>query len=313
MFENYSDHARAAVKLAREETEKYSQAAVNTAHLFAGIIRQRECSGREILERCDLDMRRLSLSLEKNMSRGTAVAEIDVAFSVNVKRVFAAAEKEAQKLGASEVGTEHLLLGLLLEEKSVPALLLEKFGVDFAKVSGFVAKRAGVSAPKKDAAIACSGQFTAAKEESTPVDAAGELRQADETAAKLLADMRKELLKILAETSKAGESSGLDHDTFSGVKNDLSQRFVKLEHSLAASLKDIRRNLRNVLDSGSLASASGGGRTEEILTLEKRIDSVERKMWESVSARDFSKAQFHQEEIGRLRTERARILGGNGA
>lgn len=48
------------------------------------------------------------------------------------KRVLALASEEADSLSSKHIGTEHLLLGLLREEKSLGAEILSELGVRFA-------------------------------------------------------------------------------------------------------------------------------------------------------------------------------------
>lgn len=56
------------------------------------------------------------------------------------------AEVEARRLGAAEIGVEHLLLGLLGERESPPARILASRGVDLERARAEVARLSGVSA-----------------------------------------------------------------------------------------------------------------------------------------------------------------------
>ena len=55
-------------------------------------------------------------------------------FTERTRRVIFFAQEEAARLGENYVGTEHLLLGLVRENDSVAARILEKLGVNLGRV-----------------------------------------------------------------------------------------------------------------------------------------------------------------------------------
>ena len=62
------------------------------------------------------------------------------------RRVLALAEAEAERMGHHYIGTEHLLLGLLLEGEGVAAGVLGRFGVELWKTRNAVEQILGVEA-----------------------------------------------------------------------------------------------------------------------------------------------------------------------
>jgi ATP-dependent Clp protease ATP-binding subunit ClpA len=60
-------------------------------------------------------------------------------FTLRARRVLDAAQEEAHKRQQNFVGTEHLLLGLISEEKGLAALILQKLGVDRETIRATVA------------------------------------------------------------------------------------------------------------------------------------------------------------------------------
>jgi ATP-dependent Clp protease ATP-binding subunit ClpC len=54
-------------------------------------------------------------------------------FSIEARRALAASEREARLLKHNQVATEHLLLGLLCVEDSIPARALRSLGVSYAR------------------------------------------------------------------------------------------------------------------------------------------------------------------------------------
>jgi ATP-dependent Clp protease ATP-binding subunit ClpC len=59
-------------------------------------------------------------------------------FTNRARKVLSLAQEEAQRLGHSYIGTEHLLLGLIREGDGVAAKVLRNLGVELDKVRGAV-------------------------------------------------------------------------------------------------------------------------------------------------------------------------------
>src|SRR5215210_381840 len=55
-------------------------------------------------------------------------------FTERARRVVFFAQEEAERLGENYVGTEHLLLGLIRENDSVAARVLERLGVPLGRI-----------------------------------------------------------------------------------------------------------------------------------------------------------------------------------
>jgi hypothetical protein len=64
-------------------------------------------------------------------------------FTVRARRVLALAQEEAQRLGHSYIGTEHLLLGLVREGDGVAARVLTNLGVELSDVRAAVERLIG--------------------------------------------------------------------------------------------------------------------------------------------------------------------------
>ncbi len=59
-------------------------------------------------------------------------------FTKRTKRVLMRAQEEAQRMHHSYIGTEHLLLGMMMEEKSIANKVLQKLGIGIVKVQRLV-------------------------------------------------------------------------------------------------------------------------------------------------------------------------------
>src|SRR5690242_16431752 len=62
-------------------------------------------------------------------------------FTERARRIVFFAQEEAARLGENEVGTEHLLLGLLRENDSVAARILDRLGIALGRVRADLEKQ----------------------------------------------------------------------------------------------------------------------------------------------------------------------------
>ena len=78
-------------------------------------------------------------SIRKQIERRTSIRDkvssnVDLPLSNETKRVLAFAAEESERLSHQHIGTEHLLLGLLREEKSFAAEILHERGLELAAI-----------------------------------------------------------------------------------------------------------------------------------------------------------------------------------
>mgnify|MGYP003462745343 FL=1 len=65
-------------------------------------------------------------------------------FTQRARKVLTLAHQEAERLHHNYIGTEHLLLGLILEEGGVAGRVLRDLGLETARVKDMVERLAGV-------------------------------------------------------------------------------------------------------------------------------------------------------------------------
>ncbi|MBE6610258.1 MAG: ATP-dependent Clp protease ATP-binding subunit [Ruminococcaceae bacterium] len=82
-------------------------------------------------------------------------------FSQNARLSISAAVKEAESLGHTCIGSEHILLGILKQTECGASKLLKKFGIDYENVRADVKERLGSGAPTSLAESAQTERFRA--------------------------------------------------------------------------------------------------------------------------------------------------------
>jgi ATP-dependent Clp protease ATP-binding subunit ClpC len=102
---------------ANEESARLQHEYIGTEHILLGLLSETEGVGVTVLHNLGVDFDALRQQVETTVKRGPPEnkAMADRPFTSRTKRVLALADTEAQALGHSYVGTEHLILGLIVE------------------------------------------------------------------------------------------------------------------------------------------------------------------------------------------------------
>ncbi len=127
--ERFTVPATRVLNLTQDEAERMEQPAIGTAHLLLGLLREPDGLASRILAEFGLetDATRDMLSVEP--LEGNVPLEHRPIATSRTKRVIENAFEEKQRTGRSRIGTEHLLVGILLEASGNAALVLARSGV----------------------------------------------------------------------------------------------------------------------------------------------------------------------------------------
>ncbi len=129
MFERYTEKARRVIFFARYEASQFGSPYIETEHLLLGLLREdKALTNRFLRSHGSVE------SIRKQIEGRTAIREkvstsVDLPLSQESKRVLAYAAEEAERLAHKHIGTEHLLLGLLREDKCFAAEILHERGL----------------------------------------------------------------------------------------------------------------------------------------------------------------------------------------
>src|SRR6187431_2916720 len=135
MFERYTERARRVLFFARYEATQMGSTSIETEHLLLGLIREGKGLTSRIFARSHLSLDGIRKEVEgRTVFREKVATSVDIPFSADTKRVLQFAAEEADRLLHTYIGTEHLLLGILREERSVAASILYEKGMRLASV-----------------------------------------------------------------------------------------------------------------------------------------------------------------------------------
>jgi ATP-dependent Clp protease ATP-binding subunit ClpC len=134
MFERYTEKARRVIFFARYEASQFGSPYIETEHLLLGLLREdKTLANRFLRSHAAVE------SIRKQIEGHTTVREkvstsVDLPLSNECKRVLAYGAEEAERLSHKHIGTEHLLLGLLREEKCFAAEILHERGLRLSTI-----------------------------------------------------------------------------------------------------------------------------------------------------------------------------------
>ena len=130
MFERYTERARRVLFFARYEASQLGSISIETEHLLLGLIREGKGLTSRIFARSHLSLESIRKEIEgRTVFREKVSTSVEIPFSTETKRVLQYAAEEADRLLHNYIGTEHLLLGILREERSVAATILSEKGM----------------------------------------------------------------------------------------------------------------------------------------------------------------------------------------
>ncbi len=127
---NFTERVRKTLAMAREEAFRLKHEYVGTEHILLGLTREGEGVAAAVLQNLQVDLDDVVEEIERLVKKGisTQFTGPDLPYTTRAKKVLECAMNEASELGHSYVGTEHLLLGLIREDRGIAAQVLTKFG-----------------------------------------------------------------------------------------------------------------------------------------------------------------------------------------
>ena len=140
MFERYTEKARRVIFFARYEASQFGSPYIETEHLLLGLIREDKALANRFL-RSHAAVESIRKQIEAHTTvRDKVSTSVDLPLSHECRRVLAFAAEEAERLSHKHIGTEHLLLGLLREEKCFAAEILHERGLRLATIRDELSK-----------------------------------------------------------------------------------------------------------------------------------------------------------------------------
>ncbi len=133
MFERFTERARKVLALANQEAQRLNHKYIGTGHILLGLVKEGSGVGAAVLKNLEVDIKKLRLEVEKLVRSRLDMVTMG-RLRPRAKKALEYAIEEARSLNDNYVGTEHILLGLLRENKGIAAQVLMNLGLKLEDV-----------------------------------------------------------------------------------------------------------------------------------------------------------------------------------
>ncbi len=150
MFERYTEKARRVIFFARYEASQFGAPAIEPEHLLLGLMREDKTLTGRFFPRAQITIEAIRREIEsRTLLRERIPTSVELPLAPETKRVLHYSHDESDRLQHRHIGTEHLLLGLLREERSMAAQILFERGLRLAAVRDEIARQTGADARQR--------------------------------------------------------------------------------------------------------------------------------------------------------------------
>lgn len=151
MNELFTERAKAVLAIAQEEAKTFKHQAVGSEHLLLALVIEQNGIAGKTLREMNVTENEVREEIEHLTGYGmikSYPAGVYLPYSPRAKKIFAYAGDEAKRLNALQIGTEHLLLGLLRDDEILASRIMTNLGLSLAKMRQLVKKKMGVNEQK---------------------------------------------------------------------------------------------------------------------------------------------------------------------
>jgi len=139
--DQFSKRTQQALQSAFEIAQLKAQRAIDTEHILYGIAHD-EVVMKRVFKQLGINTSELKEYANKQMSQGSSQMETPN-FTPRAYQVLQLANKESIELRHNYIGTEHILLGLILEQEGLAAQILKKYAITHTQARQAVIKVVG--------------------------------------------------------------------------------------------------------------------------------------------------------------------------
>jgi Clp amino terminal domain, pathogenicity island component/ClpX C4-type zinc finger len=134
VFERFTDSARQVLVLAQEEARLLGHSFIGTEHILLGLIHADGGTASQVLTELGASLPTVRERVEETIGLTGGAPSGSPPFTPRAKKVMELSLREALQLGHHNIGTEHMLLGLVREGEGVGAQVLVSLGIDLGEV-----------------------------------------------------------------------------------------------------------------------------------------------------------------------------------
>jgi len=130
----YSERFKKVLQFAREEAARLGHSYIGTEHLLLGIIRENTGAAIEIMKAARIDPQDVRRTIEDMLDAGETTYFLGhIIMTARANKAIEQSAVEAKNLDSNRIGTEHLLLAMVKEGKSLAAQVLLMYDLSYTE------------------------------------------------------------------------------------------------------------------------------------------------------------------------------------
>lgn len=153
MREIFTNRAKKALQFAQEEAKMLRHRTVGTEHILLGLVIEPDGIAGKTLREASLTEEDVRDEIEHLVDYGPETfnkekkdnQELVLPYSPRARQIMSYAADEARRLNSPLIGTEHILLGLLRDDKILSSQIMKNLNLSLSKVRQSISKKLGVS------------------------------------------------------------------------------------------------------------------------------------------------------------------------
>ena len=179
MREIFTNRAKKALEFAQDEAKKLRHRTVGTEHILLGLVMEQDGIAGKTLRESSLSEEDVRDEIEHLVDYGPGDADkntpgedVVLPYSPRARQIMSYSADEARRLNSPLIGTEHILLGLLRDDKILSSQIMKNLNLSLSKVRQSISKKLGVSLkpqpPKGPRGKMGANQQASAQKSKTP-------------------------------------------------------------------------------------------------------------------------------------------------
>jgi len=131
MQERFTERVRKILALAKQEAIRLHHDYIGTEHILLSLVKEGEGVAAMVLVDLGINLEDLQRATENAVNYGTKTLVLgEIPLNQEARSALNWAVDEARRMNHSYIGTEHLLLGILREERSIGCQILQSLGIE---------------------------------------------------------------------------------------------------------------------------------------------------------------------------------------
>jgi len=135
MEHNFSNRINEIIKLSRSEAVRLSHNYIDVEHLLLAIIKQGDGMAVKILKNLDVDIITLNENIEDSLpSPDGTIPNVNIPFTKYTEQALQRSSVEAKLYRSPIIGSEHLLLAISSDNKTIASQILASMGANYTTI-----------------------------------------------------------------------------------------------------------------------------------------------------------------------------------